>query len=81
MPELAELKLTADYVNQSTQGRVFGGIEKNPIHKGAEVSVPFDQFEIQAKSRGKELLQSLKTLIQTESIQYGWVWACQGTSG
>lgn len=62
MPELAELRLTADYVNQSTKGRVFDGIEKNPVHKGAEVSAPFAQFTIKAQSRGKELLLELEDL-------------------
>ena len=62
MPELAELKLTADYVNAATLGKTFNKIEKNPVHKGAEVSAPFSQFRIEAQSRGKELLLELKDL-------------------
>lgn len=62
MPELAELKLTADYVNVAAQGRTFIEIKKNQVHKGAEVTAPFNQFIIQAQSRGKELLLELKDL-------------------
>lgn len=62
MPELAELKLTADYVNVAAQGRTFTKIEKNPVHKGADVTAPFNQFTIQAQSKGKELLLELKDL-------------------
>lgn len=62
MPELAELKLTADYVNAAAQGKTFTKIEKNPVHKGADVTAPFNQFTIQAQSKGKELLLELKDL-------------------
>jgi endonuclease VIII-like 1 len=56
MPELAELKLTATYINQLSKGLIFNKIEKNPEHKGAEVSSPYPEFKIKAESRGKELL-------------------------
>ena len=53
MPELAELKLTADYVNFLSEGKVFSHITKNPEHKWKEVK--FNDFTIRAESRGKEL--------------------------
>ena len=56
MPELAELKLTADYINESASGLKYKTIEKNPVHKGEEVNKPFNNFEITAESRGKELV-------------------------
>jgi len=56
MPELAELKLTADYINQASEGRTYNGIAKNPQHKGELFEVPFEKFNIQAISRGKELV-------------------------
>lgn len=56
MPELAELKLTAQYVNESTNGLSFTNIKKNPVHKGLDVEVPFSSFTIGARSRGKELV-------------------------
>lgn len=56
MPELAELRLTADFINKSAKGLTFVNITKNPVHKGAEVKRPFDEFYIVAESRGKELI-------------------------
>lgn len=56
MPELAELKLTADYINFNSNGIKYVGIKKSPEHKGLEVNVPFNKFTIVAESRGKELL-------------------------
>lgn len=56
MPELAELKLTAAYINTVSEGLIFNGIKKNPVHKGDEVTSPYPEFKIKAKSRGKELL-------------------------
>ena len=45
MPELAELRLTADYINESAKGLKFVNIKKNPVHKGKDISVPFESFE------------------------------------
>ena len=56
MPELAELKLTADYINESASGLKYKNIEKNPEHKGEGIDKPFDTFEITSESRGKELV-------------------------
>lgn len=55
MPELAELKLTADYINKSAKGQIFNHIEKNPVHKGNDITSPFP-FRLWAQSRGKELV-------------------------
>lgn len=68
MPELAELKLTADYINESSRGISFIKIEKNPVHKGEDVEVPFEKFKISAKSRGKELVVYIKDKYSTEVI-------------
>ena len=59
MPELAELRLTADYVNKAANGLKFVKIKKNPVHKGKDISVPFKFFRITAESRGKELMLTL----------------------
>lgn len=53
MPELAEVKLTADYVNRSTGGKIFTRVRKNPSHKGNIFQYP-EKFKIWAVSRGKE---------------------------
>jgi hypothetical protein len=47
MPELAELKLTAEYVNKMAEGKVFHGVAKNPEHKGEEITINFP-FVIEA---------------------------------
>lgn len=59
MPELAELKLTSDFINKSSQGLIFKNISKNPNHKGNEMISPYDNFTVSSKSRGKELLITL----------------------
>lgn len=59
MPELAELRLTADYINQEAENRIFYSIKKNPVHKGKDVEIPFKGFTISAESRGKELMLTL----------------------
>ena len=56
MPELAELKLTADYINQVSDGVEFNRISKNSSHKGTLIQLPFTNFTISAESRGKELI-------------------------
>jgi len=47
MPELAELKLTAEYVNKMAEGKVFHRVAKNPEHKGEEITINFP-FVIEA---------------------------------
>lgn len=37
MPELAELKLTADYINQEAEGHVFRNIRHNPEHQWKKI--------------------------------------------
>lgn len=61
MPELAELRLTADYVNIAARGRAFRSIGKNPEHKGEALPQQDAEFTISAQSRGKELMLFLKT--------------------
>jgi endonuclease VIII-like 1 len=61
MPELAEVRLTGDFINQSvTEEMSFIGTWKNPVHKLADldltnVLLPDEEFKIRAESRGKEL--------------------------
>lgn len=56
MPELAEIKLTAEYINQSAKDLIFTEVIKNPAHKGAEIKIPFTKFQLHAESRGKEIV-------------------------
>jgi endonuclease VIII-like 1 len=55
MPELAELKLTADFINRNSKDKIFYEVWKNPVHKGNAIKIGFP-FSIEAFSRGKELL-------------------------
>lgn len=83
MPELAELRLTAEFVNEMANGKVFYRVRKNIVHKGVEVEVPFGAFTIEASSRGKQLLLTLKKLNSDEQVKllmsmgmsghFGWV--------
>ena len=73
MPELAELRLTADYINNCSQG---GGptvhycnITKNPVHKGIDIQAPADLFTVSAESRGKELIVYLHASEKTTPIR------------
>lgn len=59
MPELAELKLTADYINESAKNEKFVSVKKNPEHKGEELNIPFRKFKVRAEARGKELVLAI----------------------
>tara|TARA_B100000963_G_scaffold334854_1_gene328439 strand:- start:16227 stop:17048 length:822 start_codon:yes stop_codon:yes gene_type:complete len=56
MPELAELRLTADYINQTVKGKTFNKVKNNPEHKWKPLFQKHPLFTIKAKSRGKELI-------------------------
>ena len=68
MPELAELKLTSDYVNASSKGQTFVSVKKNPAHKGQELVIPFKEFTIKAESHGKEMVMYLSDKATQETI-------------
>lgn len=69
MPELAELKITADYVNRQSKNRTYHSVKKSPVHKGKEVEVPFDSFTIEAQSRGKELMLILTDVNSSQQFK------------
>ena len=56
MPELAELKLTADYINSCSDGIKYVGISQTTNHKGSKIDIPYLFFKMSAVSRGKELI-------------------------
>lgn len=68
MPELAELKFTADYVNENSKGITYVSIKKNPEHKCEDIEVPFEEFTVSAESKGKELTVFIKDRHSTESF-------------
>jgi endonuclease VIII-like 1 len=60
MPELAEIKIMSDHINNKCEGKVFFLVEKNPVHKSkTDLSVINELLSTGAKitseSRGKEL--------------------------
>jgi endonuclease VIII-like 1 len=73
MPELAELRLSADYINEQSVGKTFYRIRKSPQHKGVELGTPYNEFTLSATSRGKELLITVydKNSPDTKSIVMG----------
>jgi endonuclease VIII-like 1 len=83
LPEHAELRLTADYVNRVAAGKTFTNIRKNPEHKGKEMEIDFP-FSIEAKTKGKELLLELTTdlnFLTAENIQVKHIIMTMGMSG
>ena len=78
MPELAELKLTADYINKASTGRIYNGIKKNPAHKGKLFEVPYKEFSISAKSRGKEMVFYIHDLLTEDTLPVRWTMGMAG---
>jgi endonuclease VIII-like 1 len=87
MPELAELKLTSDFINHTCWGKTFVGVEKNPTHKGETINIEYS-FNISAKSKGKELQlifstadDNLTTEEPGDHIQLAYLMMTMGMSG
>jgi endonuclease VIII-like 1 len=68
MPELAELKYTADFINESSRFEKFTRVEKNPSHKGSELDIPFRKFKLSAESRGKEIVLTVSDVDSNQTI-------------
>jgi len=78
MPELAELRLTADYINQSTGETKFISCQKNPEHKGEDLNIPFKKFRIKAQARGKELVVGILDRYSDQIIPIRWTMGMSG---
>ena len=59
MPELAELKLTSDYVNKKSKEAIYTNVVKNPQHKCEDLDIPFEHFRLTSKSKGKEIVLTI----------------------
>lgn len=59
MPELAELKLTSEFVNEASKGLVYTYVEKNPEHKGQDLNIPFKYWRLSSESKGKEIVLTI----------------------
>ena len=69
MPEIAEVKIMAEYINQVCNNLAFSKIRKSKVTKvETDLKIPFDIFRLVAESRGKELKLTLKS-IHTEDVK------------
>jgi len=68
MPEIAEVRITSDFVNRLSEGKQFYEIRKNPQHKGLDLSVD-SPFTIRSKSRGKEMCLEISTPTEIKSLR------------
>lgn len=56
MPELSELKIMSNYINNKSTGKIFINLRKSAVSKvKTSMKLPFDSFMITSMSRGKEL--------------------------
>jgi formamidopyrimidine-DNA glycosylase len=70
MPELAEVKLTADYIN-NYKDVVFSKIGKSDVSKvPTNLNISYKKFKVRAKSRGKELLVEIFPVDPVELTVY-----------
>ena len=60
MPEGPELQLASTFVNEVSEGRLFGGpVQKSPVSKSCDVDFTSPTYSITSESRGKELALTL----------------------
>lgn len=78
MPELAELRLTADYINEAAGDVKFIAAKKNPEHKGEELDIPFKKFKIRAQARGKELVVGILDRYSDQILPIRWTMGMSG---
>lgn len=78
MPELAELKFTADYINQVSKDTEYLSSSKNPQHKCLDLDIPFNKFKLSANSRGKEIVLEVKDVNSNEVIPIRWTMGMSG---
>ena len=78
MPELAELKIMSDYINQNVKDKTFTKLYH--VEKG---NIPVDSnlienFKVESISNGKELILKVNIMIMTLILKYlsfyGYVW-------
>jgi endonuclease VIII-like 1 len=70
MPELAEVRLTSEYVNMVVEGKTFSSTWKNPVHKLHDLDLlPHTMgkdFTIKSIARGKEIKLTICPIGQAE---------------
>jgi endonuclease VIII-like 1 len=70
MPEIAEVRLTSEFISKVGKSFTFTRLEKSPVSKvKTDLSVPYKTITVDSKSRGKEL--SLQLIGRNEIGQTG----------
>jgi endonuclease VIII-like 1 len=72
MPELAELRISSDYINYHTRDKSFKRIVKSSRHRGPNIYFPEGEFEIITQSRGKELLMLIVSKTQAMNVRFNF---------
>lgn len=72
MPELAELRISSEYINYQTTDMRFTRIVKTSKHRGPSITFPKNDFAIVTHSRGKELLMTLVNETTTMNIRFNF---------
>jgi len=78
MPELAELRFTADYINQVSEDIEYISCYKNPQHKCQDLDIPFYKYKLSAQSRGKEIVVEVKDVHSDKTIDIRWTMGMSG---
>lgn len=76
MPELAEVKICSDFINQNSKGRTFNCV--NHIDNNNRIIKPIilEEFKLSADTNGKELILNLQSGSQTKKV-----WVFMGMNG
>jgi len=76
MPEISEVKIMSDFINQNSQGRVFNCVSH--IDKNNTIVDPIivEEFKLSADTNGKELILNLQSENQTKNL-----WVFMGMNG
>jgi endonuclease VIII-like 1 len=70
MPEIAEVRLTSEFIDKIGKTYSFMRLEKSPVSKvKTDLRIPYKTFTVDSKSRGKEL--SLQIIGKNEMDQTG----------
>jgi hypothetical protein len=53
------LKAFSDLVNLAAEGRKFVSVHKSDVHKSDPIAIPFLQYTLSSRSRGKEMMVTI----------------------
>jgi len=70
MPELAEVRLTSEYVHRVCEKKTFHSVWKNPNHKGNSFEIPYS-YNLSSVARGKEMMLIFKPAQNSFTDSFG----------